>query len=261
METKMYRKLFLLLIIVLSFKGLISEEKLQKDTAYGSLNKSWSISLGLGAALPTTKSFDEDDEVEVEGVGYFPNYDNNTNTNGNFAAFIRGKYNFSNYFAAGIEFHYHMTSLNKFDISLERIDMVSVVRSDNLGIMHVFSFQAFVEGRFPLQINENLCFVPYLRLGLGLNLNQFDGNELDSPSDQSSEDLFDFSSTTFAFSVGAGAELLVTKSIGVFVEAMWHYNSADLEVTEENHRYTTKFQLDARLSVVSIFAGVTFYFK
>ena len=239
-----------LVLTLSSFALYAQEEKKQevKETVIDpfSIENKFSIRLGVGYSL-SLLDIDLDKKGNLGGAqGTLTNDSINEHT-GHIATSIGFKYSPLNYFSIGISLDYHVVPVNDFDINITNGTTSYNVDSDNLGKIHVLSWYAFIEARYPIRISSGVL-APYAQAGIGGTATM---------DTLPSEFRLDNDITMGAFLAGGFEIFFFGKSnVSFFVESRWHYSYEDITFRPTEN---SEFEGVIELSNISFLVGVNIY--
>ncbi len=138
-------------------------------------------------------------------------------------------------FSAGLNLEWETHST---DLTFLGIDLFSVGDTQTISIM------PFVEARAPMG-----SFVPYGTLGIGVNINSFDEDDIIAPTKVDPD-------STFALKIGGGADYFLSNAFALNAELGWKLNKGDATITEPGFPDLTG---DFNTSTFSFIAGIRYY--
>ena len=239
----------IIFLVILSFFCIphINSQEQENSDLPSILKKPFSFRIGGGYAISFV-DFDFEDYGTYYGVTT-PVVDDDVDSGFTFPNFavnleLKSKF-FIEYISVGSAIDYNVIPIEDLELTIQPVTEVKG-EEDDVTDVHVLSFLGFLEFRYPFKMGEN-WIAPYLRGGLGVNLNLHDNS-----------DLIDINTSSFAAFVSIGVEYFVNDQISVFFEPRWHYNKPDMELMP--YEGDTKFEGDVYLSNLTILIGINLYF-
>lgn len=231
-------------------KVVVASEPAPRSTGAFDINSyTWSIRIGGGYSC-AFQNFRFDREAKVFGAKIeIDDIEEDMDwgfTYPNFAGNIECKWSMPFYerLAFGVALDYNIVPLKDVEATATIFGSTFSLDGD-VADVHTFALLAFLEYRHPIQVGQS-WLSPYIRLGLGVNLN---GND--------NSDLLKVDTGSFAMMASIGVEYHVSQNVSLFVEPRWHYNRPKFEMELSDD---IKVGGTLNLSNLTFLVGINFYF-
>lgn len=150
------------------------------------------------------------------------------------------------YFSFGLSVDYRCIDLEDVKIKGETAGTTFYGLDREMATMSIISVTTFLEWRYPIE-NGKTWLVPYLQLGIGVNINLSDNS-----------DVFSTRVGSFAMFAAAGLEHFLDENFSMFAEGRWHYDKPEFRLTVADTN--TRLKGEVELSSVAMMIGFNYYF-